>query len=282
VTFQDFAINMLSSATFSSLVTGILAFLGRDWISQRLKNSIKHEYDSKLATHKANLDAANQVAIAQLKFDIEKEASINLAARLSFAEGQKAAMDRRIEAVNKIWIDILKTKGLMFMQLQLLDVLTEQELDNEKLPEILKAPDLTDTFKKEMDNIKLEGIELQRPYVGEYIFSQAYLYQSVIIRIATLIVLSQINPQKIKWFKDAGTRNLLTAALSETEMKEFDALKFGKINWFKNKMEEKILQSFQKLITGEIFGDEAIKHANKILSEIAKNKKNPDTIDPRK
>ncbi|WLE97212.1 MAG: hypothetical protein QTN59_21385 [Candidatus Electrothrix communis] len=54
---------ILASITSSTVITGILAFLFRTWISERLKGAIKNEYDEKLETHKANLRAETEVEL---------------------------------------------------------------------------------------------------------------------------------------------------------------------------------------------------------------------------
>jgi len=48
------------------LAGAALTFLLRGWISQRLKQSIKNEYDHKLADHKAQLKRDNDVYLAEL------------------------------------------------------------------------------------------------------------------------------------------------------------------------------------------------------------------------
>ena len=48
------------------LAGALLVFLLRGWISQRLKQSIKSEYDRKLADHKAELKRDNDVYLAEL------------------------------------------------------------------------------------------------------------------------------------------------------------------------------------------------------------------------
>ena len=44
----DFILEILPSATISGLLTAALLFLTRTWVSERLKNAIKAEYDQKL------------------------------------------------------------------------------------------------------------------------------------------------------------------------------------------------------------------------------------------
>jgi hypothetical protein len=59
----DFMLTIITS----TFVTGLLIFLAKSWISERLKNAIKFEYDQKLETFKAELKAESAVAIENLK-----------------------------------------------------------------------------------------------------------------------------------------------------------------------------------------------------------------------
>jgi hypothetical protein len=59
----DFILTIITSASVSAL----LIWLAKSWISERLKNAIKAEYDQKLETHKAELKAESDVAIENLK-----------------------------------------------------------------------------------------------------------------------------------------------------------------------------------------------------------------------
>lgn len=53
-------------------VTGLAgAWLLRNWISERLKASLQHEYAQKLETHKAQLRSQSETHIARLKADLE-------------------------------------------------------------------------------------------------------------------------------------------------------------------------------------------------------------------
>ncbi len=58
---------VLSSAVVSAALTGLLLWLTKSWIGERLKNAIKAEYDEKLETHKAQLKSASDVEIERLK-----------------------------------------------------------------------------------------------------------------------------------------------------------------------------------------------------------------------
>ena len=63
----DFVVQLISSATVSAVFSGALVWFFRLWISERLKNAIKNEYNEKLETHKAQLKAQSDVEIERLR-----------------------------------------------------------------------------------------------------------------------------------------------------------------------------------------------------------------------
>ena len=61
--FSEFLLEILTSATVSSILSGLLIWMTKSWIAERLKNSIKSEYDQKLETHKAQLKGIMDIEI---------------------------------------------------------------------------------------------------------------------------------------------------------------------------------------------------------------------------
>lgn len=65
--FQEFLLELITSATVSAVLTTLLLFITKSLISERLKNAIKNEYDEKLESHKTKLNAQSDVEIENLK-----------------------------------------------------------------------------------------------------------------------------------------------------------------------------------------------------------------------
>lgn len=64
-------LTILFSALSSLPLSGGLIWLYRDWISERIKGSIQHEYNQKLETHKAQLRSQSEIELARLKAQLE-------------------------------------------------------------------------------------------------------------------------------------------------------------------------------------------------------------------
>ena len=112
--------------------------------------------------------------------------------------------------------------------------------------------------------------ERVRPYVGEYTWALVSTYQAIILRTALLVQMGQNDRKKLNWHLDSGIRQLLNSALTETELAEFDEIKIGKVNWIQRKFESRILAAMQIVISGEQFGDEALKQAQKMEEKVQK------------
>ncbi|MBB5206703.1 hypothetical protein [Chiayiivirga flava] len=73
--FQDFVIYVLVSGALSTVLASIVLWLGRAWISERLKHAIKAEYDEKLESHKAQLKAQSDVELEKLRSELSVRAT---------------------------------------------------------------------------------------------------------------------------------------------------------------------------------------------------------------
>jgi hypothetical protein len=66
---------VFGSAGSSAITVGVLGWLTRSWISERLKAAIQSEYDMKLEIHKADLKARSDVEIERLKAELSIRAT---------------------------------------------------------------------------------------------------------------------------------------------------------------------------------------------------------------
>ncbi len=61
-----------------SLTLGIVVFLAKNWFLERLKNSIKHEYDIALEKFKGEMKSSHDKELEDLKALLKKQTDINL------------------------------------------------------------------------------------------------------------------------------------------------------------------------------------------------------------
>lgn len=191
MTAQDLFLSILSSAAFSGVLACGLLWLSRAWLSERLKNSIAHEYAQKLETYKAQLLAQNQIALATLQAELQKEAAIRSAVQSAASERQRVAMGNRLSAIDRIWKAVLALRNSSPHLMTLLDILTVDEYKSLTADTRLKAfaGDLSETRIAAM--VPDKAIEETRPYVGERMWSLFPAYQTVTLRVLVLMHLAQ-------------------------------------------------------------------------------------------
>lgn len=260
---------LISNIVTSSAVSGLLIWLSREWISARIKASIQHEYDQKLEAHKAQLKAENEISLLEIRTALEREAALHAAAYASFSEGQKAAMERKLKAFDRLWEKLLQIRNILPPVLMFMDVMSSveeykefkhanqknfQKLTGELLPE--KVANLFSDSQGLVETI--------RPYVGEYMWAIYYSYHTIMIRVLVKLHISVDDSVKVEWYKDDVERQLIESILTPIELQEFDSLTFGKLNWLQINLQSKILSASRKLISGEEFGSESLNQARLI------------------
>lgn len=260
---------MFLSAIASGGVAGsVIIWLSREWISARLKGSIQHEYDQKLELHKAQLKAEHEVAILNIKTSLEREATLHTVAHASFAAGQKASMERKLNAVDRLWSHVVKLRTTLPPILTFIDILTIDEYRAAKDHPQFQAlsGDISDQKIVSFVDTFIEHI---RPYVGEYIWALYFCYQAIFLRLLMLLHLGRDDASKLDWHKDDGIRQLMAAVLTPKEIEQFDQTRISKVSWLQRQLETKLLIATQNITSGEGFGAESLDQARLIQQRVA-------------
>lgn len=266
----SFLTTLLASASASIVLSSALVFLARNWISERIQQSIKHEYDQKLAHLNAQLRNESDKNALLLKSSIEHEAERLRFATASVSQTQRAAIDRRLTALETLWEGVLATRGNIPVIMGFIDILTIDEYSSMKDDSQFKAM-IGEVSQEKLAAMYMDNVgsrERVRPYVGEYTWALVSTYQSIILRTAFLVQMGQEDSKKLNWHLDSGINQLLRSALIEEEMKEFEATRIGKVGWIQRKFESKILAAMQIVISGEQFGDEALRQAQRMEQKV--------------
>lgn len=255
------------SALSGLVASGLLTFCLREWISARIKSGIQHDYDRKLETHKAQLKSEQELTILNIKTTLAREAAFHAAAHTSFAEGQKASMERKLNAVDRLWSRVVQLRASLPPVLTFMDVMTVDEYKGAKDHPTFQT--LTEGRSDEkLAGLASNSIEEVRPYIGKYMWAVFSSYQAILLRLLLLLRLGRDDAEKIEWHNDTGTRNLITAVLTPAELRQFDQTRFGRVSWLQRVLELKVLVAAQKIISGEAFGAESLEQAKLIQERI--------------
>lgn len=296
----NFAVTILSSAGVSLALCSSLGWLMRSWISERLKGSIKYEYDQKIANLNSQLKSEVDSQLAnlnsQLKLQVDTQlASVNAQLKLqvdtqlalaksevdrkaeklriassSFSEVQKAAIARKLDSVETLWSGILAMRKLQPAALLMLEVLTKDEISKIHGNVVYKRYLSEMDYEKIMDGSVeiMLSIEKLRPYIGEYTFALFSTYFAFSFRVIALIQLAKKNHEKLQWYNDTNIRGFITSALGKDVLHSFDQINFGGHGWIKEKFEKNILQAIEKVTTGKDFSEASLIQANLMENQI--------------
>ncbi len=268
--FQTFAVTVISSAGVSVALSGSAVWLARTWISERIQASIRHEYDQRLAALNSELRVRGDAQLASLKAEIDRQADKLRIASSSFTEVQKAAIARKLDAVDTLWAGILAAREAIPPIMSFIDILTVDEYtaakDHPTFQALTGGLDQNKIMKIATD--ARGTLERVRPYVGEYVWALFATFQAVMMRTIFLIHLSKQDAEKLNWHKDNGVRQLIASAFGTEGLAEFDQVRIGKVGWLRERFERQILESIEKLITGKEFGEAALRQAQVMEEQI--------------
>lgn len=99
--FLAVASSVVTSLVFGGGIAGVIVWLSKTWLSERIKNQIKSEYDQKLETHKAELKRDSDILIERTRSKLSISAKEN---ELKFARLQ----ERRAEVIAEVYAKIHK------------------------------------------------------------------------------------------------------------------------------------------------------------------------------
>ena len=260
-------VNILSTGATAAIVAGLVVWIFREWISSRIKANIQHKYE---------------ISILELKNEIGQKIALYETSQQSFAEGQKASMERKLDAIDMLWGHVIMLREMAPPEIRLIDLLLTNEIDQyEKIKNGPKIKVLFRTWseeerKEKMDSIfnsKDEQIEKIRPYVGEHLWTtfsaMKVIYQRLLLILLPNDILETSDEMKIKWYQDEVIGAIIKLVLTKDELIEFNQLKFQKFSVLQKKLELKILTETQKIISGEHFSAESLREAEKIQQKIA-------------
>lgn len=265
-------LGIILNTSFSVVAIGLIGYFAREWISARLKAVIQHEHDIKLETYKSQLKTESEKSILEFQTDIKQKLSLYEAARSSIMVGQKSSIERKLDSIERLWDEILRLKNECPAILGYIDLLTVEECTQMYSRQDARelASEYSDKKIIEYLDVKNNHVEKVRPYIGEYLWSLFFTYRQIMGRIPYLLYMGLKDANKAEWDKDSGVEQILNAVLSESELDEFEKKKITKLSWLQRKLEAKILMASKKIISGEEFGAESLKHAELILEQIDK------------
>jgi hypothetical protein len=247
----------------SGVVSSLIIYLAKSWITERLKHAIAHEYAQKLEAHRASLKSDYDVQLERLRAENTKQLAIEASARSSLSDAYRAAHERRLVAIERAWAIILKIRSVTPTAVSLLDIMHDEEYKT--VPNIPVWRSMITNSQDDRLEERLprayEGMDEIRPFVGDRIYTLLFVYQAIHGRIEFLLLQSLDKKHLDPWWDDTGIHQSLLLVLSENEIEELQYGQSNRLQRVQSILETKLLQEFQPIISGEASAQFSLKQA---------------------
>ena len=178
-------------------------------------------------------------------------------------EAQLFAHKRKLDSIEKLWRGVLSITNNCPGVLKFLDFVLVEEyqhvVKNDLFRTLLKGVELS-AIKSVLEKIIGDHEEV-RPYVGEILWTQFNVYQTIVLRACFLVSRWNEDISNLNWRDDKMIHGLISSALGEADFLKFIELKYGHLGWIQQKLTEKILNNMNKIITGEMIGVDVVRYS---------------------
>lgn len=250
----------------SAIVGGGVVLLAlKTFIIEKIKSSIKHDYDLKLEN---------------FKNEISKQNSIINTVLLSHNQGYQDGNAERILSIKLFWINYLKIKNSIYMISLNDSTLLESELNTLYTSEWSGNSVTENEFKQitydtitKNNEIFIE-VEKLRPFLSEELWLNFTFLDKFCGRITLIYKRGSDNRKFVHWKKDVSLYTTVMNNLTSEEFHHIVNLKSDSVKAVLSFIEQKVILELTKITTGQVAADNTYNQALKLieLSKVIDNK----------
>jgi hypothetical protein len=233
------------------ILVATITWLSKVWMDRILENErrktqvIVEQLKNSLTQEREKLNSVLKTQLDQSRYFFEKTVSF-------FSESQKNINEKRLLSFEHIWKTVQKFRQLAPF---FLDFIFEEEYEliktNPKLKAFVQGYDENELLMQ----CKLIDSELEshRIYIPALIWQLYYSYRLISIRpVFKYKLILNSDTLVIPWYKEFTLHTIIINLLDEKELEEFDGLQAGQLLWILNRIEIKLLDVFQKYLSGDV------------------------------
>lgn len=264
---------LTGGVTWIASVIGIsgLVWLLRNWISARLTNAVKHEYDAKLESIKSDLKKRGTIFESELGRQRDQLSAIQSCA-LGIASQQNHLLEaKRIGAIEQIWKSIVslagpKTAAKMMQSVNFDFALNEAPADP-RIREMFTS--LNQYFKIGTAGMSPDNTDTSRLYVSEEAWAIFYAYKQVIILAVMKMKMLEIGYDGTKMIKTKEITDMVRAVLPH-QSEFIDKYGMSSLDYLVEEMESKLFNLLKNELRGSVAGKESADRAAEIMNHAQK------------
>jgi hypothetical protein len=261
------------SVTWIASIVGIsgLGWLFRSWISTRLTNAVRHEYDTKLEAIKSDLKKQEASFEDELGRQSDQLSAIQSSA-LGIASQQNQLLEsRRIESIERIWKSVVSLAGqktaAKMMQSVNFDFAVNEAPKDPKIREMFTL--LNQSFKIGPEGMSPDSTDTCRLYVSEETWATFSAYKQVLFFAVMKMKMLEMGYDGTKMIKTEEIADMVRAVLPH-QSEFIDKYGVSSLDYLVEEIESKLFKLLKDELRGTVAGKESADRAAEIMNHAQK------------
>lgn len=212
--------------------------------------------------------------LEKLRAEVGKDRLLLESASKSFQSGNELLQQKRLASVELLWAEVLRLRERFSAPVFFFSILVPSEYDKaltdggplEASVRDIDDPFITGAIKDAAD------LEKDRPYLGETLWLQFFIYRAFLGRLAFLILQAKKKGQfKGDWREDSGVRQLLSHVLDKGYVDALVGRAGGSIlvNAATGALEDLMLKEIALISSGKRSATESFENATELRKVVA-------------
>lgn len=256
-------IDITIATIFGGTSGGLVYYLTKTYFTEKIKASIKSEYDNKLEN---------------IRGDISRNHTILNTVLTSQNQTFQVGQGERLNAVKTLWTNYLTIRNSLVVVSSIDDILLETEF-NTLYTNQWQGNDLVDKTLQTLSLDKLteltkaqEAIEAIRPFLNEQIWLNIVYLKTFSGRLIYLYYKGCHDRQIKHWKNDTALLKWVKDALTDNEFQFLSKSNMASAKVFQNFIEQKLLTEIHNIITGQVAADNTYNRALQLTDLIKADK----------
>jgi hypothetical protein len=244
---------IIASVGATTAVLLVIAVLAKDYLKSWIENASRHAYDVELEGVKADFQRQTGQALEQLRVHNEQQLRTEAAIVTSAAAGQSAAFAQRLNAIQQLWVAMLKLRDDRSNAVTLTEWMTDREMvDRFDDPKFRSSFAELETRIAEDMRVSQQA-EQHRMLSGEHLWSLFWSFRFLVGRVAMIIQMKMRGhyPRDRDWRTDDAIVAVASQLLTADELPKFKSRQVGGLLELLMVIESTYVAAATSLLSGE-------------------------------
>jgi hypothetical protein len=264
---MEWFLNWILSTASSTALVGILAFLCKNLIVNRLKASVQHEFDSKLENLRTELRKNEEAFKADLRAKETQIEVLRSGALSGLVSRQAILNERRLKAIEQLWVSVEQLAPLKLASSIM------AEFNFEKILELAAhTQGIRDLFTMmgkgfEPDKLQKSDAHKARPFVSELAWALFSAYQAIGHHAVVQVQMVKAGIRDPKLLNIEHVQKLAKAALP-WYAEYIDQYGSAGHHNLLEPLETELLKELRRMMRGEESDKSSVEQAANIMKEV--------------